>query len=88
MNNLSAFGHVLSRNLLRKKKRPENDSQKKKKVFHMKRFPSEERGEGFVLFREKRKIQYGRTGDAGNIEGYGKILWVILSIVFLMTNKI
>lgn len=30
----------------------------------MTRFPCEERGEGFVLFRKKKKIQYGRTGDA------------------------
>lgn len=35
----------------------------------MKRFPSEERGEGFVLFREKRKIQYS-CGEAGrSVEG-------------------
>lgn len=62
MNNPSVLGNFLSRNLLSKKKTPENDSQKKK-IFHMKRFPCEERGEGFVLFRKK-KIQYGRTGDA------------------------
>lgn len=61
-------------------------TEKKKKVFHVKRFSSEERSEGF--FRKKRKWQYGRTGDAGNFEGYGKILWLILYIVFLMTSKI
>lgn len=54
MNNPSAFGNFL--NLLRKKKRAENYSKKKKIVFHMKRSPCEERGEGFI-YSEKRRYK-------------------------------